>query len=368
MFNNLFKQRGAMSDFQFSERRYRRIFETAQDGILVLDYKTGMILDVNKFLIDLLEYSKADFLKKHVWDVGVFKDIVAQKKNFKTLQEKQYVRFENLPLETKRGKKINVEFVANAYKGVDEMVIQCNIRDITDRVKAEEAVAVSELRYRRLFETAQDGILILDFKTGRINDVNKFLIDLLGFSRKNILQKKVWELGFFRDEAAQKENLEILQKKKYVRFEDLPLEKRSGKKVDVEFVANAYEVGDEMVIQCNVRNISDRVRAEELIKETKERDEAILGSIGDAVFASNRDGKIILFNKVAEGMTGLLAKKAIGHHYNKIIHFVDEITGKSINDFIAQAIKEKKTATMVNDVILFHKMKEKYRLLILPHQ
>ena len=137
MIKEFFKRKSGLSDFQISEKRYRRIFETAQDGILLLDFKTGMILDVNKYLIDLLGYSKADFLKKHVWNVGVFKNIVAQKKNFKTLQEKKYVRFENLPLETKAGKRINVEFVANAYIGVDEMVIQCNIRDITERVKEE---------------------------------------------------------------------------------------------------------------------------------------------------------------------------------------------------------------------------------------
>lgn len=235
------------------------------------------------------------------------------------------------------------------------MVIQCNIRDITDRVKAEAAILVSELRYRRLFETAKDGILILDFQTGKINDVNKFLIDLLGFSKENILKKKVWQIGFFKDEAAQKENLKILQEKKYVRFEDIPLKTRTGKSIDVEFVANAYQVGTEMVIQCNVRNITDRARAEEELLELMNRDEAVLGSIGDAVFACDKTGKIILFNKVAEVLTGILSKNALGHHYNQIIRFVSEITGKSINDFIAASIKNNQTTTMVNDVVLARK-------------
>lgn len=64
-----------------SELRYRRLFETAQDGILLIDFETGMILDANQFLIDLLGYSKLDFLKKHLWDVGIFKDVVASKEN-----------------------------------------------------------------------------------------------------------------------------------------------------------------------------------------------------------------------------------------------------------------------------------------------
>lgn len=113
--------------------RYQRLFETAQDGILLVDADTGMILDVNPFLITLLEYSKADFLKKYLWDIGAFKDIAASKKNFLELQNKKYIRYENLPLSTKSGEKINVEFVSNVYKVGATTVIQCNIRNITER-------------------------------------------------------------------------------------------------------------------------------------------------------------------------------------------------------------------------------------------
>jgi PAS domain S-box-containing protein len=266
MISDLFKKSRPAEDLEFSERRYRRVFEAAQDGILLLDFQTGMILDVNKFLIDLLGYSKEEFLSKHIWDVGAFKDISSLKENFGTLQSKGYVRFENLPLQTKDGKHINVEFVANAYKGALETVIQCNIRDITDRVKAEEKAKVSELRYRRLFETAQDGILLLDFQTGMITDVNKFLIDILGYSKDELITKYVWEVGLFKNEAEQKENFAILQDKGYVRFENLPLETMDKKPINVEFVANAYDVDGETVIQCNIRNITDRVRADEKLR------------------------------------------------------------------------------------------------------
>jgi PAS domain S-box-containing protein len=122
--------------FKLSELRYRRLFETNLDGVLLIDFKTGMIVDVNPYLVKMLGYSKHDFLEKHLWEVGVFKDIAASKENFATLQTKKYVRFENLPLETKYGEEVEVEFVANAYEvDKDNMIIQCNIRDITERVK-----------------------------------------------------------------------------------------------------------------------------------------------------------------------------------------------------------------------------------------
>ena len=124
---------------QVSEIRYRRLFETAQDGILILDAKTGQITDVNPFLVNILGYPHGDLLGKTLWDVGPFKNVKASKGAFLDLQTKGYVRYENLPLETKDGKSLPVEFVSNAYEVDHKKVIQCNIRDITERKQIEDA-------------------------------------------------------------------------------------------------------------------------------------------------------------------------------------------------------------------------------------
>ena len=121
-----------------SETRYRRLFETAQDGILILDAEAGQINDVNPFLIQMLGYSHEEFLGKKLWEIGLFKDIVASQNAFSELQEKGYIRYEDLPLQTKDGRNINVEFVSNVYLVNGNRVIQCNIRDITRRKQAEE--------------------------------------------------------------------------------------------------------------------------------------------------------------------------------------------------------------------------------------
>ena len=123
-----------------SETRYRRLFETAQDGILLLDADTGQILDVNPFLLKMLEYSHKDFLGKKLWEIGPFRDIAASRLRFSELQTKGYVRYEHLPLETKDGRLIDVEFVSNVYLVDQEKIIQCNIRDITLRKQAEDAL------------------------------------------------------------------------------------------------------------------------------------------------------------------------------------------------------------------------------------
>src|ERR1700686_437734 len=102
--------------------------------------------------------------------------------------------------------------------------------------QSELAIRASELGYRRLFEAAKDGILILDVDTGRINDVNPFLYTLLGFSRNEMLGKTVGELSPFKDIESNKIMLERLQKDGYVRYENLPLETRDGRHIAVEFV------------------------------------------------------------------------------------------------------------------------------------
>lgn len=115
------------------EIRYRSLFESAKYGILFLDAETGKIVDVNPFLMDLLGYNHDQFIEKSIWEIGIFKDIIDNQDKFIELRKNKYVRYNDLPLETKDGRIINVEFVSNVYLGDNQNVIQCNIRDITAR-------------------------------------------------------------------------------------------------------------------------------------------------------------------------------------------------------------------------------------------
>jgi len=123
-----------------SEVRYRRLFEAAKDGILILDADTGTITDVNPFLETMLGYRHSELLGKALWEIGPFKDVVASRDAFRQLQVKEYVRYDNLPLETKDLERRQVEFVSNVYMVDGTKVIQCNIRDITERRLTEERV------------------------------------------------------------------------------------------------------------------------------------------------------------------------------------------------------------------------------------
>src|SRR5512133_982980 len=190
-------------------------------------------------------------------------------------------------------------------------------------------IQTSELRYRRLFEAAQDGILILDAQTGAITDVNPFLIKMLGYSRAEFVEKKLWEVGAFKDVEASQEAFEALQKNEYIRYEDLPLKAKDGRLIQVEFVSNVYLVGSEKVIQCNIRDITDRKQAQDALLKSQ----ALLQE------QSTRDYLTGLFNRryMEETLERELLRAARRHLPLSIIMLdVDEL--KTFNDTWGHAV------------------------------
>lgn len=256
---------------------------------------------------------------------------------------------------------------------------------------------LSDLCYRHLFETAQEGLLIVDAASGRIVDVNSFLHKLLGYTKTELLGKQLWEIDFFRNIAEAKVAFLELQNKGCVRFKDLFIKTKGGRKIYVECVGNIYPVGTQSFMQYSIRDITDRKNTEQKLTERlrsleainnqlninnqdienskkalmnvmedfevvnaameseKAKNEAVLTSIGDAVFATDNNGKIVLFNQAAVGITGISARNAIGRHYKQIITFVNEDDGLPSRDYITEAIENNKVTKMAVHVVLVRK-------------
>ncbi len=172
--------RGELADaeMRISEIRYRRLFEAAQDGILLLDTATGQIDDVNPSLVEMLGYSHAEFLGKKIWEVGAFQDIALSKSIFERLQSTGYARYEHLSLQAKNGVTIAVEFVSNAYECGGKRVIQCNIRDISARVSSEAKRHAAVQQVQALVDQSIAGVYIV--QDGRFVFVNRFGATVLG--------------------------------------------------------------------------------------------------------------------------------------------------------------------------------------------
>lgn len=140
------------------------------------------------------------------------------------------------------------------------------LRDITEEKLADQALRVSEIRYRRLFETAHDGVLLLDPETRKITDANPYMTTLLGYSHTQLVGKELFEIGLLSDEEASQEMVRRLKETHLVRYENLPLRSQVGRRQEVEVVANLYDENGQAVIQCNIRDITERKVAQEQIE------------------------------------------------------------------------------------------------------
>jgi len=256
-------------------QRYQELFDFAPDGYVVTD-ATGTIQEANRAIATLLAVSQ-DFLAGKPLVVFVAaKDRIPFQVQLTRLTGLQ--RFEDweVYLQPREGKPFPAA-ITIMHAPEDKLIgLRWLIRDITQRKEAEEALKASETRYRRLFESAKDGILLLDADTGQITDVNPYLIEMLGYSHNEFLGKKLWQIGLFKHIAENRAGFKKLQRGKYIRYEHLPLETKEGWHVDVEFVSNVYLEDHQKVIQCNIRNITERKRAEEELKKYKEHLEELL--------------------------------------------------------------------------------------------
>jgi two-component system cell cycle sensor histidine kinase/response regulator CckA len=189
--------------------------------------------------------------------------------------------------------------------------IERELREVESRrarKRAEEAMRGSEARYRRLFEAAKDGVLILDATTGDITDVNPFMAELLGYSHDEFIGKKLWEIGIFKNVVASKTAFRELQDKEYIRYEDLPLARSDGRPVDVEFVSNAYWVDGKKVIQCNIRDITAHKRVEEALVRLRKAVDAS----GEVVFMTDREGIVTFINPEFTRLYGYTQDEVVG--------------------------------------------------------
>lgn len=198
--------------------------------------------------------------------------------------------------------------------------ILLSIEDVTERQRSRAVLRTSEIRYRRLFEAAKDGVLILDPETRQITEANPFMVQLLGYRRDELIGRELFEIGLFHDETAAQEVFVELRKNRETRYEHLPLRAKDGSSHHVEVIANLYDEDGRTVIQCNVRDITDRRLMEDALRRSEARFEAIIAQATAGIAELDLAGKFTLVNERFCTMVGRTAEELRGMRASEITH------------------------------------------------
>ena len=327
-----------------SELRYRRLFEASQDGILILDARTGMIEDVNPYLIKMLGYSREEFVKKRLWEVGAFKDIKASKEAFETLQENEYIRYENLPLKTKDGRLIQVEFISNVYLAGNEKVIQCNIRENTEHKRIVAALQANEKKYYDLINQSPDGYFIIEL-SGNILIVNNAMCKELEFSEEEFLSMSIWDIIPEQYLDQYKERLtRILRGESLKEAAEYMVRGKTGRQHYVEVLsAPRYAGGDIIGFQGVARDITARKRAEEALFESEQRFKSAFQYSAIGMALVSLEGKCLKVNSVLCSILGYSEDELLMKTFQEYTH-PDDLDGDLdyLNQLLAGKIESYK--------------------------
>ena len=306
-----------------AQRHAESVVETIREPLLVLTADLKVISANQSFYRTFKvtpEETEGRFIYSvgnHQWDIPLLRKLLEEI----VPQNSQFTGFEvdhEFPVIGPKSMLLNARRIYQQGKGTEMILLA--IEDITEQNQARKGLQVSETRYRRLFEAAQDGILILDADTGQILEVNPFLIKMLGFSHEDFLGRKLWEIGAFKDIEASQAAFSALQTRGYVRYEDLPLQTREGCFIAVEFVSNSYLVDHQKVIQCNIRDITERKKADEKLRGREEHYRSYIELTGQLAWTTNAGGQIVEDIPLWRKFTGQSEEETKGAGWAKALH------------------------------------------------
>jgi PAS domain S-box-containing protein len=295
---------------QKPELRYRRLFESAQDGILLLDADTGAITEANPFLTNLLGYSREELVDKQLWEIGAFKDIKTSKAAFQELQQKEYIRYENLPFQTKDGRTIPVEFVSTVYLVGNRKVIQCNIRDITVRKEIEKELEVIKkssddaLEYSdSIINTVREPLIALN-QDLRVVTASRSFYEVFKVKPEETIGQLIYDLGNHQwDIPKLRDLLETILPEKTT-FDNYEVEHNFstiGRRI---MLLNARQIergfGKERIILLAIEDITERKEIEkelEVIKKSAddalEYSDSIINTVREPLLSLNQDLRVV---------------------------------------------------------------------------
>lgn len=214
-----------------------------------------------------------------------------------------------------------------------ERVILLAIEDITERRQLEEQLEESETRYRRIFETASDGIVLLEKVAGQIVHGNAAVEKILGYPREKYVGKTLLEIGVPIDVGDFPAVMHELDRTGILNYENIPVKTRFGHAITTDI----YLVDRAKLAQCNIRDVSERKQAKIILQEEKKFIENALNTLQDIFFVVALDGKFLRWNTAMTHVAGYCGDDFALMKFTDLFLEADQ---RSISEAVLQGIKE----------------------------
>ena len=304
---------------------FHNIVSTIRESLLVLDLDLKVVLASRSFY-DFFKVKPEETVGQLIYDLGNKQwDIPKLRELLENILPEK-TAFDNYEVEhdfATIGKRIMLLNARQIEQAVGkEQIILLAIEDITERSQLEDQLKESESRYRRIFETATDGIVLLEKCEGHIVHANPAAEKMLGYSEAEYIGKMLQDIGVPIDINDFPMIMESLNKSGILNYEDVPIKSKTGQ----EIYADVYMVDRAKLAQCNIRDVSERKLAEKILKEEKKFIENALNTLQDIFFVFDLEGRFLRWNNTLNTVTG---------------HTDREISMKKATDFFQEDEKER---------------------------
>ena len=311
----------------------------------MVDFDTGKILDVNQYLIDMLGYSHEEFLEKSLWEVSPFKDTALNKDAFAELQQKGYIRYEDLPLETSDGRSIDVEVVSNSHLVSGLTFVQCNIRDITDRRRAEETTSL----LAAIVESSDDAIIGKTLN-GSIVSWNDGAAKLYGYRAEEVVGQPISILISPEQFDDLPDILTRIRRGETVSHIETKRRTKDGRIVDVSLSVSPIKTQAGQIVGASTiaRDITDRKRAEEALLASEEKYRRIIENTQEVIYQTDMEGRLIFASPSSVLVLGYTPEEVLGRRLSELYALPEERTrllkllteSGSVTDFEAELTRK----------------------------
>jgi len=329
-----------------SEERFRSLVETSSDWIWEVD-TDWKYRYVSPKVRELLGYEPEELIGQSPFDFmaeedahtvrSAFMNIIELKQPITGLQNRNIHKAGHIVvLETNGVPVFNEQGKITGYRGID--------RNITDRRRAQEALQRSEQKYRTLFTSINDPILIYNQDTQKIIDCNQPALDRYAYTIEELRQMTpaaLLEPGQEKQQAVKTAKPHAPQHYRHIT--------KHGQPLDVEIISAPLIYHEQTACMSIIRDISDRMATEKALRHTKNYLKNILNSMPSVIVGVDHKGQITQWNLEAQSLTGLATENVLGASLDAVLPDL-----QLPMDLVLQAIHDKEILKRTTQANLDH--------------